>query len=510
MSKSCNYRGLIVYAVLLPVLAACGDVNMSGDPEIVAQAEIVSEPTHTLALTGQEATQTPSPMLTSTPSISPVDTSSSATNALSSASPTPVKTGDTLIVRGILIQGTRDADPDFEGLEMNLSVLDEEGTSVGDYQTTAAADSTFVFEGVTRAAGHIYLVYSVYGGILQGTQVPSIEGTEDELSVEVTLYERTTDPSSVAVTHVQMLMNYAPIEESFIEVRLDIELMNNSDRIVASDRLAERGWPISVEVELPVGAFNIYPMEAEGSERYQVQTGGTMPVVEDTWPLQPGESHTITVLYYLPYAGGAVLDQSFGYPVMNAVVLLPNDTVTFESEQFDTTGEFRYRVVSGGLRVTELKADETIDPKNDTTLIQAFDLLQPLRADERMIFSLNGRPTRTANVMPPTNQPDDSTGNTLVLILGGMGLGVLLVAGVMFWRQYGTSKRSTSTRPYPALWQPPAPSAGKDAILKAIATLDQTYEAGWIDAGTYAERRAILKERLIPLLKDDPESSPDA
>ncbi len=44
------------------------------------------------------------------------------------------------------------------------------------------------------------------------------------------------------------------------------------------------------------------------------------------------------MLYYLPYEDGAVIEHFFDFPVMDAAVLVPNDTVMFSSDQFDGRG----------------------------------------------------------------------------------------------------------------------------------------------------------------------------
>jgi len=294
-----------------------------------------------------------------------------------------------------------------------------------------------------------------------------------------------------------MLINYAPINEFGLEVWLRLELANTGDEIVATDEMAANNWPVSVELELPVGAFGIQPMQTEGSQRYEVIVEDGVPVVKDTWPLRPGQTHSITVAYYLPYTDGAVLEQSFGYPVLDATVLLPNDTVTFASDQLDVEGDWRYRVMAGGARVSELAPGEEIDPERDFSLVKAHDLLQPLRADDRLAFELIGRPTRTLDVMATDSQSGDSDTDPLPYILAGAGLAVIALAGVLWWRQRGAPQAPVDT------WQPPDESAGKEVILKTIADLDNAYEAGFMDEETYLRRRAVLKERLLPLLDDD-------
>ncbi|MBN1200957.1 MAG: hypothetical protein JXJ20_03785 [Anaerolineae bacterium] len=439
------------------VLGACGS-ELSGEPQIVSEAEIVSLPTPAV-------TDTPEPI-------------------------------GTLTVRGRLIQGTGDGDPIPAGLAVELLVLDAQGEIAGEYEALTGAGGAFVFEDVVRAPEYAYFVHIGYAGVTQGAQIAPIRGDEEDLSLDVIIYERSTDPVPVAVTRAQMLITYAPINEFGIEVRLDLELINTGDRIVTTDMVADNGWPVSVQIELPVGAFSIQPMQIEGSERYQVDENNAL--VWDTWPLHPDQVHSITLLYYLPYTSEAVLDQAFGYAVMNGAVLLPNDTVTLDSEQFETDGEFRYRVLSGGLRITRLEPDEDISP-DDTTLIKAHDLLGPLSADERLIFTLSGRPSRTVDVIKPVYEPDDGDDSTssLLLVLGGIGVVVLLAGIVLWWRQRRASVM------VPLVGEMPGPAASKDALLRALADLDDAFDAGQVNEATYHARRAALKQRLLPLMDDE-------
>lgn len=404
---------------------------------------------------------------------------------------------ETLTVRGRLVQGTIGGDPLPGDLPLDLYVLDSHGELVDIYETTSTDDHTFEFTDVARGRGYIYLVQTDYADVPQGAQIPSIQGNEQALETEIILYERTTDRSSVAVRWAQMLINFAPIEEFGLEVWLRLELANTGDEIVATDEVAANNWPVSVEIELPVGAFGIQPMQTEGSQRYEVIVEDGVPIVKDTWPLRPGQTHSITVAYYLPYSDGAVLEQGFGYPVLDATVLVPNDTVTFASDQLDTEGDWRYRVMAGGARVSELAPGEEIDPERDFSLVRAHDLLQPLRADDHLVFELIGTPTRTLDVMTADSSSGGSDTDPLPYILAGAGLAVIALAGVLWWRQRGAPEAPVDT------WQPPDASAGKEAILKTIADLDNAYEAGFMDEETYLRRRALLKERLIPLMDDD-------
>jgi mono/diheme cytochrome c family protein len=410
----------------------------------------------------------------------------------------------TLVVRGRLVQGTAGGEVIPAGLPMQLYALDVHGNLAGVYQGESGEGGAYLFEGVARAMGNIYLVQVSYDGIAQGAQLGAINGDEQTVSRDITVYERTTDSSTIAITWAQMLVNYAPIEQFGLEVWLRVELANTGDRIVTLDETAgPNNWFVSLAIELPPAAFGIQPMQAEGSQRYDVQVIEGVPVVRDTWPLRPGQVHTVTIAYYLPYEDGAVIDQAFGYPVVDGAVLLPNDTVRLVSAQLDEAGAWRYRVSAGGVRVTELAPDEKINPDKDFSLVKEHLLNKPLAGDERLVFELVGRPTRTLDVMAVSLPADENGADAVPLILAAAGLLIIGVAGVMWMRQRQATAAGLLALRAADGWQSPPAGAGKDALLAAVAALDDAFEAGDLDDRTYQERRALLLERLLPLMGED-------
>ncbi len=417
--------------------------------------------------------------------------------------PPAIEQEETLIVRGRLMQGTAGGEEIPAGLPMQLYVLDVHGNLAGVYEAQSGEAGAFIFENIARAPGNLYLIQVTYDGIAQGAQIPAINGDEQTLTQDVTVYEHTTDPATVAITWAQMLINYAPIEQFGLEVWLRLELANTGDRIVTlPERAGPNDWFASVAIELPPAAFGIQPMQAEGSQRYDVQVENGVPVVRDTWPLRPGQVHTITIAYYLPYDNGAVIDQAFSYPVVDGAVLLPNDTVTLRSAQLDEQGAWRYRVSHGGVRVTELAPDEEINPNKDFTLVKEHPLTKPLPTGERLIFELVGRPTRTITLVSTSTSPSNSSTNTVAVALAVAGATALALAGVLWYRQ----RKAVARLPLPRAadgWQEPPANADKQTLLRAVAALDDAYETGKLDEETYQERRALLLERLLPLMDED-------
>ncbi|MBN1965376.1 MAG: LysM peptidoglycan-binding domain-containing protein, partial [Anaerolineae bacterium] len=320
---------------------------------------------------------------------------------------TPIPQPDTLTVSGQLVMGTAGAVIP-SGQVVQLMVVDPNGSLGNRYETTAGVNGAYTFEGVLREAGSQYIVWLDYDGITQAGSVVTIEGSEDRITADVTVYEKTDDPAAVVISSAQVLVNYTPVYEVGIEIWLNLQLTNTGDRIVLAEPNAETEWAASTRIELPVGAFGIQPIQYGTTDRFQVKLVGSTPVVYDTWPLRPGQTQQIAVAYYLPYQNGAVLDHAFGYPLADATILLPNDTVTFQSGQFDPEGAFEYRMQPGVPQLTRLGPDEALSA-DDPTLVRAHSLLAPLGADTRMVFSLIGTPTRTVTPPPTPTPPASST-----------------------------------------------------------------------------------------------------
>jgi mono/diheme cytochrome c family protein len=429
--------------------------------------------------------------------------------------------GETVTVAGTLMMGTDGSDPIPAGQQVELYALDAHGEFVGRFETVSTEESAFVFDDVPRAAGMVYLIQVLYDGVPQGAQITPINGDEETLTQDVTLYKRTTDTSNVAITWTEMLINYAPIDEFGLEVWLRIQVGNTGDQIVTTDEIAgPNDWYVSSRIELPVGAFGIQPMQSEGSARFEVEVVDGVPVVKDTWPLRPGQVQTITLAYYLPYENGAVIEQAFGYPIMAGEVLLPNDTVEFASSQFDEAGDWCCRVTQGGVRVTELEPDESIDPDQDFTLVKSHPLSEAVGTSDRLVFELIGRPTRTVDLIATnpnavSSASGDGDTNTLPLLIGGFGVLLIGMAGVMWFMQRGQQRsqqrgqqrdqgqaHNRKAAPLRDTWQPPQ-ARDKASLLKAITTLDDAYDAGLIETDVYEERRAILSDLLVPLLDEE-------
>lgn len=420
-------------------------------------------------------------------------------------------TGETFEVRGQLIAGSSDAKPIPPGVPLELYEFNETVGVVSRHETVSGEDNTFLFEEVPHDPTMLYAILADYDNVLQidPDTFFQVENGDTSVTQDITLYDRTTDPTTVAITWAEMVVNFAPIEQFGIEVTITMEMINTGDKIVTLDEtyIDDDGVEryVAAAFELPPGAFHIQPMQSSGSSRYFVDAEDGVPVLKDTQEFFPGQVHNVSLVYLLPYDTEAVIDQAFGYQVIDAWVLIPNDTVQFASTQFDTEGFWCCRVEGGNMRITELAADESVNPEKDFTLVKSHSLLNPTEAGDRLVFELIGRPTRTIDLLSGNparvTAGDDDTG-LLPLVISGAGLLLITMAGVMWWRQRGTAALAPGAGAARDDWRPSNPN-DREALLHALATLDDAYDAGLIDDDVYEERRAILSDLLLPLLDEE-------
>jgi hypothetical protein len=120
-----------------------------------------------------------------------------------------------------------------------------------------------------------------------------------------------------------------------------------------------------------------------------------------------------------------------------------------------------------------------------------------LTAGEAIAIELEGRPRQVAGTAGATANRDQTT----ELIIGGTALLLVAGAGIFLFRSW--QARQAPEPAYvaevgAAVAAPVARPSGEDAdaLLRAIAELDDAHESGQIDEASYAQQRDALKRRL--------------
>lgn len=310
-----------------------------------------------------------------------------------------------ITINGRVEVGTEGGRPLPANLPLELRIIDTETlTRSAPITTIVRPDGSFEFTSVPALEGNdFYLIYATYAGFRQQTRPIFAEQAE---FVVFLVYETTTATDGLQVIdgYIQ-LDEFARIAETGTNwnIVMELQIVNRGDKIVYDP---ETGTSLSLE--LPVGSYGIeeviFGEEQQALPQRLRVDEGFIPVVHETTPLIPGwPTHTIRLYFLMSYPGEAIWDQPFPLHVEELELLVPEDTVYIEEDLLIQTDETRF-----------------IAPERPNYTV--FELSEPLKAGESLIFSMQGDPlpsaTNTASVS--TSQDDDSSGlQQVLLIVGG-------------------------------------------------------------------------------------------
>ncbi|MCB0055261.1 MAG: c-type cytochrome, partial [Caldilinea sp.] len=212
------------------------------------------------------------------------------------------------VIDGQIVQGTAGADP-LAPQEVSLMAY-MSFTPVATFTTTTSADGGFAFEELSTDPGIVYFLGTRYGGISYGTDLISLSEISPTLTLEIPVYETSSDDSGIRLTRVNWLVDHAPGQ---LRVRQIIGVANDLDTTVTGHLVDGSDAPVTLALPVPANATDVEFQDGALGGRYQ-QAGD---VIYDTTPIRPGQqSRQVLVGYTLPYTGSAsALVADFAYPV---------------------------------------------------------------------------------------------------------------------------------------------------------------------------------------------------
>jgi hypothetical protein len=284
---------------------------------------------------------------------------------------------------------------------------------------TLNTDNTFHFDNVAARPGDVVFATTSFQNVVQGSQLISLRNGQSTLELPVTLYALTNNPSVITLIRVQHILDYKP--GSLLQVLATYDYKNTSDRLYQSDTLTAKGLPMSVSVPLPIGAravaFNTQPIE-----RFSLGGDVNAPVVQDTKPVLPGQTHEIVFSYQLPYANGAPIDQDYPYNTSSIEVLIPDDIhIAILDNNFETA------------------PNTSINPQRVYT---QYILKSSLKAGDRLVYTLGGAAQVATTPRP---QPAASGNNTLFIAFLAV-VTVVIAAGFVAIRRRQRAQAETARR----------------------------------------------------------------
>ncbi|HSB90360.1 MAG TPA: c-type cytochrome [Anaerolineales bacterium] len=400
-------------------------------------------PTAEATAEGSPAAETPAATAGGTPEAeTPV-----ATGTTPTLEPTVVSGGSII---GTIVNGTGgDAAP--SQLDVTLHGFDGD-TEVLTDSRPAKPDGTFTFEVAELTPGRLYVATVDYQGSQYASDIVHLSSDAPSATLPITVYETTTDTSTVLVDRLHILVT-APGEGVLEIVELWI-LSNSGDRTVIPSESR-----LGLEGTLPEGASNVSFDETTPGERFQVSGGAFV----DKRPLPPGSGTGEWVFSYsLPYGRRLDLRRTAAYPIGSVVILAPEGL----------------KVAADGLSDTGSR-----DVQGQT--LHTYSL-GPISPGTEMALRMSGNPASAAAATPAAPW-----------ILGVAALGVAMIGAGLLWFR-------PRRRPVEAEDEEPEGEIDEDNVdelVAALARLDQDFESGGVPEDEYRVRRETLKRRALEAMR---------
>jgi mono/diheme cytochrome c family protein len=343
-------------------------------------------------------------------------------------------------VTGYIITGTPG-----QSLPPNLTVTFEyqrNSDSVIISQTVPLdAQGHFVVTGTQMSHGDLMRARTDYDEI---TYFSDVVPVGLQATLPITIYERTTDASTVRANVLHVIAQSTDQGLSVNEVYV---LANSADRVVANP-----GQPV-LHFSLPAGATQI--SADPGLTADVLVPGGDGLNYFGSLSAASQGTQSIAFSYVLP-KGSTVLDRVASFPIDLVNLLVQGDpqAIHVSGDRFESQG------------------------------VRSFE------GNPYQLFQANG--LAAGQTVPLKIEPAGAAVDWRILL--GVGLVVVGVVGLVVWRR--SLKR-----------QPAAAGRGRaiqqEALIDQIATLDDEFAEGKIDEVNYKARRAKLKDKLVKLMEEE-------
>ena len=320
----------------------------------------------------------------------------------------------------------------------------------GVYTTTLTSDGSFHFDGLAPQEGDILTARVVYQDVMYASDFITLESEQREISLPVTIYETTQNPSTIQITQLHMFISSAGERIQMGEYYL---IGNTGGRAYTGIQDPEAERPVTLRFTLPQEAEGL---EFDGpglGERFLESEDG----FSDTEPIAPGNATTeVFFSYHFPYREGMEVERAFDAPVASIVILLSDEGLEMEGEGITPGGSM------------------------DTQMGPALSYTAgPLAAGEPLVFRLVER------TVEPVSGEAAGQGS------GGTAIGLVALAAAVaasYWMY-----RSPAAGPIPARAR---------SLAEQIAALDIDFEAGRVTERAYRKKRKSLKRQARASLKE--------
>jgi mono/diheme cytochrome c family protein len=330
---------------------------------------------------------------------------------------------------------------------------------------TMGDNGVYTFTNVAMPLNRVFLAGTDYDSGTYGSDIVNVDQSTPDLNLQITVYNSTTDLSSLTTDRVHILFDFTdPQNAQIIEV------------FIISNPLQEAVVPPTkdgtvVTFPLPKGYTNLQFQDGELGGRYEEVSQG----FADKMTISPGiGEYQVIFSFQMPYNRKLDFVQPMFLPTSTVVVMIPENGIKISSDQLQ----------DGGTRDFQ---NSTYHMYNGSGLL----------AGSSLEFSLSGAPRNGSTSI-------FTTGTTQNLAIGLGVFGLALVAGGLWLfrrnqRKLSMVSTTDSTDMVDAQIGAETSARDADTLMDAIIALDDQFHAGNLPEEVYLQRRAALKEKLRKL-----------
>jgi hypothetical protein len=354
-------------------------------------------------------------------------------------------------VRGTVINRNTDQVVE-ESLEVMLHILDQNLTDKGMEHGQSQPDGTFVFPDIPFDENTQFAVMATYAGVTYSSETVAADLTTLEVSIEMPVYETTTDLAAIQIDQMHILFETSP---DGLETKELYIISSTGERTVKDVFDLGEGKFAALKFPLPEDADYIF-FKPDDQDRF-VKLDGAFA---DTYPVLPGgQASQIMTSYLIPYSGERQYTYKAPANVAQINFLLPEQA---------------------GI---SLKGKGLIGPEpttlQDGTSYQVYSYSN-LKAGQTLSITLNGGASTRGRAASKPN-------NLIAGLAAFLGFGVI---GFGLWR-WRTSEATDADEEVNA-------ESGEqtlDELIAEIARWDETYEQQDLTVEEYqCQRKALMQK----------------
>ncbi len=365
----------------------------------------------------------------------------------------PASDDSTGAIYGSIENGTEGADLPH-GLDVTFYAF-EGNQMVFEREIPVDVNGKFEVQDLEIVPGRIFAALTEYQGVQYFNTAGHMLDDIRTLELPLRVYETTTDDGLIIVERLHLIFDYSI--EGVVEVSELLLVTNTGDRTInGQDGLND------IRVTLPKDFSNLRFADSSELMRFTEDAEGF--VMHEAFI--PGEAIEAYFSFTLPYERSLDYQQPADYPVEAIVILKTQGPPSISGDGLSELGARDM----GGIFMESYRMD-------------------PLERGETLELRLSGR--------HPARVDSSSTTN---LIIGAAVLGLVLIVIFVGWWSWLRGDEATVESDVEITPEEPR---DREALIRAIAALDEMNEAGEVTGLAYRERREALKRTLTALIESE-------